>query len=102
MLGTALVFISALEATTFVVAYHLFSGGAWRRDPIGRHVMAFVGVDAAVLALACVRAAAGASLDTGWFAWVRIVVFLGVPWVLGWRLVILLQLYRQRHDAGHR
>ena len=96
MVGTALAVISAVEAFTFVVAYHFYSGGQWRRDPMGRHVMAFVAVDAAVLGLAVVRAVAGASLDTGWFAWMRVVVFLGVPWVLGWRLAILLRYWRRR------
>jgi hypothetical protein len=94
-LGTLLVGMSALEALTFVVGYHLASRGIWRRDPMGRHVMAFVAVDAGVFGLAVIRAIGGASLDTGWFALLRLVVFLGVPWVLGWRLWILWRLYRQ-------
>lgn len=92
--ATGLLVLSALEAVTFVAAYQVTTRGAWRRDPMGRHVMAFVAADAAVLVLGVVRVFAGSSLDTGWFAWLRVAVFVAIPWVLGWRLLILLWIVR--------
>jgi len=98
--GSALLVLSTLEALTFVAAYHLLTRGAWRGDPMGRHVMAFVAADAAVLTLASVRMVVGAGLDHGWFVWLRVVTFLAIPWVLGWRLAILWSLYRRPKRSG--
>lgn len=94
--GSVLVIVSALLALTFIIGYHVFSQGAWWTDPIGRHVMAFVTADFLVFALAAVRLAFGASLDTGWFVWLRVVVFLAIPWTIGWRIWILWKLRKER------
>jgi len=99
-IGSVLVIVSAVMALTFIIGYHVSSNGLWRRDPIGRHVMAFVTADFLVFALAAVRFIAGASLDTGWFAWVRVVVFMAIPWTIGWRLLILWRLYRQNRPGS--
>jgi hypothetical protein len=100
VIGSVLVVVTTLLAGTFIVLYHVWSGSAWRRDPMGRHVMAFVGADFLVFALAAVRLAFGASLDVGWFAWLRVVVFLAIPWTIGWRLLILWRLHRTSGRSG--
>jgi len=100
LVGSFLIVLSAFLATGFIVDYWRLSRGAWRRDPVGRHLMAYVSVDAIVLILGSIRFAGGAGLDTGWFAWIRIIVFLGVPWTIGWRWLILRRLYqRDREDT---
>jgi len=95
-----LVMLAAIEALTFTALYHLSTGGAWARDSMGRHVMAFVAVDGAVLTLTVVRIVGGVSVETPWFNWLRLFVFAGVPWVLGWRLVILIKIWRRRNEAS--
>ena len=100
LIGSVLVVVSTVMAGTFIVAYHRYSNGLWRRDPIGRHVMAFVTADFLVFALASVRFIAGAGLDVGWFAWLRVVVFLAIPWTIGWRLLILWRLHRTSGRSG--
>lgn len=87
--GNILAFGSCALAVAFMIAYHVTSRGAWRTNPMGRHMMAFAAVDAAVLGLSCIRAIFGASVDTHWFAALRIVTFFGVPWVFAWRLWLL-------------
>jgi hypothetical protein len=99
LVGSLFVMLSAFMATGFIIDYHRFSHGGWRRDPFGRHLMAYVSVDAVVLILGTIRFLGGASLDTGWFAWMRIIVFLGVPWTIGWRWLILRRLYKRQTDT---
>jgi hypothetical protein len=101
--GNGLAFIGFVLAVVFVVAYHRTSRGAWRNNPMGRHMMAFAAIDSAVLGLSVVRALGGASLDTGWFVGLRVLVFVGVPWVFGWRLWLLrstVRAERDRQQAG--
>lgn len=99
VIGSLLITVAAILATGFIIDYARLSKGQWRRDPIGRHLMVYVMVDAAVLLLGAVRFAGGAGLDTGWFAWIRVVVFVGVPWTIGWRWLILRRLYRRDRNA---
>lgn len=99
--GSVILAAAAVEGLTFMALYHVASRGAWRHDPMGRHIMAFVGVDATVFTLATVRVLGGASLDTSWFVWVRLLSLLGIPWVIGWRIAILWRLYRRHgNDSG--
>ena len=93
------IFASAVLAVAFCVVYALRVD--WR-DPIGRHVFTFIGCIAAVLVLSVIRLVVGAQSDSGWFAWLRTVVFLGIPFSLGQRLWILLTVDDGRHDGRHR
>jgi hypothetical protein len=105
VVGNVLAFASLVLAVAFIVAYHLTSRGAWRNNPMGRHMMAFAAVDAVVLGLSCIRAIGGASLNTDWFAALRTITFLGVPWVFAWRLWLLrstVRAERARRDLANR
>jgi hypothetical protein len=81
----AAVIVSALEAVAFVVIY--VRRVDWR-DPMGRHIMAFVGSLAAVLVLSAIRIFAA---DAAWFAWTRTVILLTVPVTFGQRLLAVLR-----------
>ncbi len=87
--GTFLVYFSTFEALLFIVLYHRLA--AWWKSEAGRHVMSFMAIIAAVLVLSSLRALLGASLDTPWFQWLRVAVFVGVPVVIGWRIRLLIR-----------
>jgi hypothetical protein len=87
------VIVSALEAVAFIVIY--VRRVDWR-DPMGRHIMAFISSLAAVLVLAVIRIFAA---DAAWFAWTRTVVFLAVPITFGQRLFAVLHPERFSRTA---
>lgn len=91
--GNAMVVLTALLAWAFCVIYHVKA--PWWRSEIGRHVMTYSAVVAAVLTLSVVRMLGGASLETPWFQLVRLFVFAGVPVAIAWRIAILLRLQRR-------
>lgn len=66
----------------------------WMATQMGRHLMAYMAVIAATLALAVIRMLLG---DSTWFALLRLAVFVGVPIVMGQRLY--LQIKAQVEDA---
>lgn len=88
-LGNALIFASAAGSVLFVVLYHLRA--PWWRSATGVHLMAFTASEAAVLSLSCVRIVVG---DAPWFQAVRLVVFVSIPFVIWWRVVLLVQAQR--------
>lgn len=88
-IGTALIVVSAVLAIAICVLYHL--SARWWESETGRHVMSFTGVIALILTLWTI----GALTQTGdrpWWGTVRLAAFTGVPWVLGWRLWLLIKL----------
>lgn len=90
VIGNGLLHLSTVEAWLFIGMYHLSS--PWWKSEAGRHVMTFMGVIAAVLTLSSVRVATGAppsAEPVTWVTWVRVLVFAGVPAVIGWRIAIL-------------
>jgi peptidoglycan/LPS O-acetylase OafA/YrhL len=97
--GDLEVFVAAVLALLCVVAYQLATGGGWRDSGDGWHVMSFMAALAAALALAGARLIAVDVFhvpDPPWFFNVRIVVFLAVPGVLAWRLVMILIAWREK------
>lgn len=95
-IGNALVVVTTGLAWAFVVLYHLWA--PWWRSEVGRHVMTYSTVVAAVLTLSLVRLIGGASLETTWFQILRLIVFAGVPAAIGWRIAILWRVQRRsRH-----
>ena len=95
--GNIVVTIAAVLGWIFVVQYHL--SAPWWRSEMGRHMMTYSAVVAAVLTLSVVRIVGGAGLDTPWFVLLRLIVFCGVPVAIGWRIVILWRA--QRRDGRH-
>lgn len=93
-LGDGLVLFTAVLAIAFCVLYHLRQ--PWWQSHIGQHVMTYSAVVAAVLTLSAARIIAGAGLDAAWFRSLRLLVFLGVPIAIGWRIVILMRVPRGR------
>lgn len=102
--GNGLAVLTTLLAWLFVILYHVAS--PWWRSEAGRNLMSMMFVIAAVLSLSTVRIVAGAGADTGWFVWLRTLVFAAVPVVIGWRLWMLWRVqFRGRTWAqirGHR
>lgn len=97
IVGNVLVAVTTVLAWAFVVLYAAWA--PWRRSEMGRHVMTYSLVIAAVLSLSMARMIGGAGLDTPWFALTRLIVFIGVPVSLGWRIAILWRAQRRgRHQ----
>jgi hypothetical protein len=95
-IGTVLVWVSTVEAVGFVVLYHMVA--PWWRTSVGRSVMGLLSVIAVILLLSGIRMALGG--DTLVFAWIRLVVFAGLPVVIAQRtlLLIRLQLHTRRAE----
>ena len=89
-LGSILVLISAVLADACVIYYQVRA--RWWKTPYGRHLFSFMAVIAVCLNLGFVRFLLG---DSPIFQVIRLVAFVGVPWVLGWRLVILVKAQRE-------
>lgn len=85
ILGNVLIYLSAIPAVLFVYFYHRTA--RWWVSEMGCHLMSFMAVEAAVLVLSSIRITFG---DSPPFQLLRLVVFLGVPFVLWWRLKLLI------------
>lgn len=94
LIGNVLIVWAALVGAASVVVH---SRVAWWVTPMGRHLMVYMSVMAAVLVLSCVRILFG---DSTWFQLVRLVVFIGVPIAMTQRLVLQLKARRSGRDAG--
>jgi hypothetical protein len=84
--GSVLVVVSAALVTACVVVYGAFH--KWWRSPGGRHIFSFMAALAVSFDLGVIRLAAG---DSEWFQVLRLLAFTFIPWVLGWRLVLLVR-----------
>jgi len=91
LIGSLLVVVTALLAIACVAAQALLA--RWWSTPAGRHVFAFQAVLALCLGLWAARLFAP---DGEWFQVARLVAFALVPWVLAWRLLIIVQTWRKR------
>lgn len=85
--GNALVITTLVLIVTFIVLFHRWAD--WTATPMGRHLMVKNILFAAVLGLSSVRIVAGADFDTVWFAWLRAIVFGGVPLVYVGQIYLL-------------
>lgn len=94
LIGNALVILTTILAWAFCILYQILA--PWWRSELGRNVMVYGLVVAAVLSLTTVRLLAGAAVETPWFSVLRLIVFSGVPVAIGWRIVILLRIQRDK------
>jgi len=90
------IWAGAISAWIFVVMYHVLSRGGWARDPIGRHVMAFVGVDAAVFTLLALTTLWPLLGLMTWYRWAYVASVAGIPYTILWRILIAWRLF---HDV---
>ena len=91
-----------VPAVAFVWLYHRRSGGAWRHDRMGRHVMAFVAAFAAVFSLITANMIVTrifGVVTPAWYLWLYLAAFAAVPVVLWWRLVELVRVTRRERRA---
>ena len=94
LLGNALLVWAAVVATASVIVH---SRVQWWHSIMGRHLMAYMFVVAAVLDLGVVKLVLG---DSWGFALLRLVVFAGVPMVMSQRLYLQIRAQREtRTDA---
>lgn len=93
-------YVSAFVPWAFIVAYHLISRGAWRRDAMGWHVMAITGVDASIFTMAVAGVWWPLLVGQPVWRWTGLVMVAGIPAVTVWRGVILWRLYRERPAAA--
>lgn len=88
LIGNGLLVWAAVVGVASVVVHARVN---WWSSPMGRHLMAYMSVVAAVLTLGVVRLLLG---DAWWFSLLRVVVFTGVPIVMTQRLVLQLRVQR--------
>lgn len=82
-LGNTLMLLAAMALILFPICYHLTTAGAWRKSPMGVHLMSFMGV----LGMVMVFAVLNFVMDLP--SWVRPFVWLCIAAVSWWRLVLL-------------
>jgi hypothetical protein len=93
-LGNFLFVLAAIPAVLSVLVYMRVP---WWRSGTGQHLMSYMAVIAAVMLLGCVRLIIGRN---EFFEALRTTVFAGVPVVMWWRLILLIQ--EQRGDRRSR
>jgi hypothetical protein len=91
-------YVSALVPWAFIVAYHRLSRGVWRRDPMGWHIMAITGVDAAIFTMVVFAVWWPILAGQPAYRWTYLAMVAGIPAVTVWRGVILWRLYRERDE----
>lgn len=93
LIGSALLVITALVATASVLVHARVD---WRATTMGRHLMLYMSVIAAVFDLSVVRLVLG---DSPWFTTLQLVVFVGVPVAMIQRLYLQVQAQRAEREA---
>ena len=91
-IGSWLLTYSAVIGTASVVMHLRVD---WMHSQMGRHLMAYMAVIAAVLAVGAIRFFTGDDGDSFGFVLLRLIVFLGVPIVLTQRLWLQWKAQRQ-------
>lgn len=89
LIGSLLLTWAAIVGTASVCVH---SRVRWRASRMGRHLMAYMAVVAAVLDLGVIRWIFG---DSAAFQLLRLVVFVGVPMVMTQRLWLQVAAYRE-------
>lgn len=101
-IGSWVLVLCAVLSLIFVIGYH-FSAFWWETE-VGKHLMSIAASEGAILTTQSLRIIFGLNQD--WYEAVRLVVFLSLPVVLTWRLVILWKLQikpkRRRGDRWRR
>jgi hypothetical protein len=91
LVGNVLLILSAIPAVLSVLVYTRVD---WRATHLGRHVMSYMTVIAAVLVLGAIRIF---GFESWWFEWLRVIVYSGVPVVLWWRFFVV---WKAQRDSG--
>lgn len=98
LVGGALVILSAVFGVTSALLYG--TRFPWWEHPDGRHLFAYMAVIGSVLGLWAGRLiATGQLVDSaasGPWPWIRLVAFGAIAWVLGWRLLKIIQAWREQ------
>ena len=100
VIGNVLIIIAAFLSTVGPVLYGVLphTRKTWYKDNVGRHLMTYMTVFALVLDLSVISIVTGATRNNDWFAWVRTMVFIFVPFVLGWRDWLVVRSYFKREE----
>lgn len=88
-IADVLVVASAFLAAMFVILYHVLT--PWWKTSVGRNLQVFMALTAILLIMSTVRIFGDASLDAGWFAWMRLSILAGFPLAIGQRIWLLLR-----------
>ncbi|MFF3443659.1 hypothetical protein [Streptosporangium sp. NPDC002721] len=88
--GSVLIGVTTVLAVACVVVHQLLA--RWWRTSSGRHVFTFEAVLALSLSLWSLRLVIP---EGDWFQVVRLVAFAGMPFVLAWRIRIIVQTWRK-------
>lgn len=88
--GSLLIGVTTVLAVACVVVHQLLA--RWWKTGSGRHVFTFEAVLALSLSLWSLRLIVP---EGDWFQVVRLVAFAGMPFVLAWRIRIIVQTWRK-------
>jgi hypothetical protein len=97
--AVAVTYVSAIVPWVFVVLYHVMSGGAWRRDPMGRHIMALTAVDGSIFTMVVLTTWWPTLALDDWFKWSTLAVIAGIPLVTAWRGRFLWYAYHPKQEV---
>lgn len=94
LVGNGLLILTFLLAAAYAILYHFTA--RWWESEFGRSLMSLKIAIAAVTGLAVPRIIWG--LDSPWYTAFRLVIFIGVPVTLAWRLAVLIKIQRRERD----
>lgn len=94
------VYVAAVVPWMFVAFYHVLSRGAWRRDPMGWHIMTLTAVDGAIFTMVLASSWWPAVSLYQWWQWAGLVVVAGIPLVTVWRGYFLWRAYHPTERRG--
>jgi hypothetical protein len=96
VVAMVVMWVSALVPWGFAIMYHWVSGGQWRHDPMGWHIMAITVVDGLIFAMLVVASLIPLLGQRTWYQWLYLLVVAGIPVVTVWRGLILWRLYHPK------
>jgi len=87
-------YTTTAAAWLFIAMYHVLSRGGWRHDPVGRHLMSMVAVDAGIFTMLTAANLWPYLALQRWYQWTYLCVVAGIAVVTIWRGFILWRLHR--------
>jgi hypothetical protein len=81
----------------FLLLFHVLAD--WQSSPMGRHMMVFMGVIAAILSYALAVYLIADDHAGGIRAWLRIIMYGSLATVGWWRVAILVRLQRETRQS---
>lgn len=103
-----LVFMLLAQLLEFIIAYHVMTKGAWRKNYTGIHNMVFMGSLFVVLLPGAIAIIIRYTHDIPftpsvfplWFDIIRVIIYLSLPAVILWRRYILHVVQKEEKERS--